>query len=94
VIGVCRRGDVRDVPGGMNIMELNSHHRNPVALVFTCPKCGAAPGDNCFGDRKGAEGRYQYHIHKARLLLLEMPKDREEYEERVAQVRAAVRRPS
>jgi hypothetical protein len=69
---------------------LTSHYRNPAALAFGCPDCGADPGTNCFGDSADRDGRYQHFIHAARLALLEMPDSREEWERRAGAIRRAM----
>jgi hypothetical protein len=68
-------------------MALNEHFGNPAALVFECPKCSAGPGFMCVGAKEPAV--YRYSIHKDREELLEMPKTRDEWDRRIALVRAA-----
>jgi len=91
----CRRQvavpDGHVAPPEGKVMKLTSHYCNPAALAFACPKCGARPGTNCFGDTAAPEGRYQHFIHAARVRLLDMPSTREEWEERAEQIRANVR---
>jgi predicted RNase H-like nuclease len=70
--------------------RLNSHYGNPAALVFKCPKCHADPGVMCSGAARPET--YRYTIHKSRQILLEMPQDRGEWDERMALVRDAFRR--
>jgi hypothetical protein len=71
------------------VKTLNSHHGNPAALVFKCPrpKCQAPPGEMCRGAKHPAV--YYATVHKARERLLEMPQTKAEWDERLALVRAA-----
>jgi hypothetical protein len=66
------------------------HRRNPAALVFECPKCGAPPGRFCTGDTAARDDLYHYYLHAGRVRLAEPPKDRATWEARLASIRAAL----
>ena len=70
---------------------LSSHYGNPAALVFACPRCGAAPGVMCSGAARPET--YRYTIHKVRQELLKMPQDRAEWDQRMDMARAALGSP-
>ncbi len=66
---------------------LNKRYGNPAALVFACPECNAASGIICSGAARPKT--YRYTTHKPRQQLLEMPRDRADWDQRMDLVRAA-----